>query len=795
MKFVLATMIAAVVLLAGETARAQAGGRLVEAVEASDAGINVNIYVQFSCIVRYLSHAPIDLGRSITIRLRLGGDCGLSNFGTPSERPLISGDSSFLKTARLEELLPGEVALTLEWEKEVHFVLAPTADLRGVRVRLLEALPGREGKVLIMEQGDPASGYAVNLESARSTFSQEQIEVSSKLLQMQTYVSTIELEGSIWYRLRAGPISTRRDADRLLAAAREHYPRAWLGINDEMRSATDVVPVPPSVNPTVPVDPPMPERERQALVAEARTAMARRDYPRAIDLLTKLNRQPEFPHRDRQQEMLGLAREKSGQLAHAKAEYEEYLRRYPEGSAAGRIRSRLRVLASAGRSGRSGTLGGFGDDDRSWVMSGSASQIYRWESIALETPESSTEQQSQNAIYTDGDFIARHRGERFDFISRVSAGFAKDLMSDGPGDRTRVSYAFAELNDRERGIAGRIGRQSRNDSGLLGSFDGLFGSYQLANRVTLKGSVGLPVESSREVPQTDRRFVGLAADFGPYNDKWDFGVFAVAQEYSGEPDRRAVGLEARYFVPGRTIVGLVDYDFFHSTLNSAILIGSLQLPAQWIASFNIDHRLAPVLTTRNALIGQPFDSLDEMLATFSPDQIHQLARDRTPITDLYSLSLTRPLSERFYFAFDVYGARSAGTPASGGVAATPTSGLAQAVQMQLIGSSLWRSGDLFTVAARYEESDSMEVQSVGLITRLPLWGNWRIGPRLRIDRRTLTLDDAKELVYVPALRVDYQRGNTWVEIEMGAELGGRDLPPEDETWERYYFGLGYRVGF
>lgn len=93
MKSLVATMLVAVCLIGGETARAQAGGRLVEAVEASDAGINVNIYIQFSCIVRYLSHAPIDLGRSVTIRLRLGGDCGLSNFGIPSERPLISGDS------------------------------------------------------------------------------------------------------------------------------------------------------------------------------------------------------------------------------------------------------------------------------------------------------------------------------------------------------------------------------------------------------------------------------------------------------------------------------------------------------------------------------------------------------------------------------------------------------------------------------------------------------------------------------------------------------------------------------
>jgi len=52
------------------------------------------------------------------------------------------------------------------------------------------------------------------------------------------------------------------------------------------------------------------------------------------------------------QELLGLARERSGQLAHAKAEYEEYLRRYPSGEAAERITRRLATLRAASLSAR-----------------------------------------------------------------------------------------------------------------------------------------------------------------------------------------------------------------------------------------------------------------------------------------------------------------------------------------------------------------------------------------------------------------------------------------------------------
>ncbi len=44
---------------------------------------------------------------------------------------------------------------------------------------------------------------------------------------------------------------------------------------------------------------------------------------------------------------MGLVRERAGQLAQAKAEYEEYLRRYPDRPGAARVRGRLQALAAA----------------------------------------------------------------------------------------------------------------------------------------------------------------------------------------------------------------------------------------------------------------------------------------------------------------------------------------------------------------------------------------------------------------------------------------------------------------
>lgn len=777
--------------LAPVTGLAQTIGRFVDVVEAVPSDRHVDVLVQFSCAIRYVSHSPTDFGSSAIIRLRPGVDCGSAI--RPEQAP-VGGLQELVRNAVVETFVPGEATLTLTFSRPLHFVLVPTSSGRGLRVRLLDANTTR-GRVSIIERDGQGGAFAINLDSSMVPFDDEAIRAASERLRMVAYVSTLELEGRIWYRLRVGPIGARKDAERILAAAQQSYPRAWLAIDDEPTQLGPGTTV-SDVLPTTPVDPPLPDAERRTLMVAGRSALARRDYSRAVELFTKLTRQPEYADRARAQELLGLTRERAGQLAHAKAEYGEYLRRYPEGEAATRIRARLRTLASAGRRGVLGSGSGTWEEQSAWRLSGGASQMYRWDRSAVTTAEAAIEQQNQNAIYTDADVTARRRGERFDLIGRVAAGYAKDLLVGGPGDQTRVATAFIELDDRQLGWATRLGRQTRNSGGLLGTFDGLFASYRLRRALELSAAIGYPVESTRESPETDRRFLGLSAELGPFRDRWDVTAFVVAQNLAGETDRRAIGLEGRYFVPGRTLVALLDYDVYFGELNSLALMGNVQLPGRWVVSFSADHRRSPVLTTRNALIGQPVDRLDDLLTLFGPDEISALAKDRTPISESWSLSVGRPLGERFQLSFDAFAMRADSTPASGGVPETPTIGPDWSLQLQLSGTNLVKSSDLWVLTARQQVSDTFTTQSLSLATRLPVGsGAWRIGPRLRIDRRASARDDSRELLYVPTLRIDHQRGASWFELEAGAEFGNRDVPADRERTRRHYLGVGYRLYF
>lgn len=804
-------------LAAGTPVFAQLPGfgvpRLVDVVQVSDNNDQVDLTMIFNCSMRFVTQLPASEGREVHIQLAPLSDCGVNPLGQlPAEIPPLSGGAGIVSAARLESLAPGQVTLTLSFVRNEHFVLAQGADLRGLRLRLIDHARHR-GSITVGQSEEAVNNFAINLDAQPKPFDPTDIERAHERLHAPAFVSETEVDGEKWYRLRIGPIERRSEADRLLNLALSFYPRAWLAIGDDAVTSDPNL-ITPQLQPLPPVekigtDPPLAAEELKSTLAAARTALGARDYPKAIALLTKLQRQPEFPERARAQELLGLARERAGQLAHAKAEYEEYLRRYPNGEAAERIAFRLRILRAAetqARTGRSvsGEPGG-------WELSGGFGQMARYDGsrVSNGTPPPNTlppaaETDNENALFTDLDLLARRRGDTYDFLARLSAGYDKLFGADSAlGSSSRVSLASVEALDRPLGLLVRLGRQAHNEDGILGTFDGLFASWQLRPAWAVNAAVGFPLEQLTVTPQTQERFETLALAFTPPNAHWDGSLFVASQEFDGLRDRQAVGAEGRYLTQRASLVGVVDYDTFYHSLNTASLLGTLQLPARWSVSFDAEHRNSPVLTTRNALIGQPFTDLNQLQQVFTPDQIYQLARDRTPVTDNYSLTASRPLGQRLQFTAIVSGSQTGATPASGGIEAQPASGLLLTYQAQLYANDLWRTGDFNVITLTHGDTEIGRIDSVSLTSRFPVGGAWRLGPRLTVDRLSGLTDGSSETSYLPSVLLDYQRGNKLLQLEAGGQLGQREaflaLPNgqfvQTQTTTRYYVSVSYRISF
>ncbi len=493
-------------------------------------------------------------------------------------------------------------------------------------------------------------------------------------------------------------------------------------------------------------------------------------------------------------------------LAHAKAEYEEYLRRYPAGEAAERIARRLATLRAASTSARTGT-GGSSESTTGWSLSGGVAQMYRYDSTNVSNTTSNgtivvpnnSQTQKQNSLYSDVDVLARRRGERIDLIARVSAGYAKNFAggsATSTDDSTkRISVASIEVTDRKWGLLGRVGRQSQNSGGVLGTFDGAFASWQIIPSLGLNVAAGYPVEQTNGGIQSKRNFWAVAIPYARPGAHWDASIFFAQQRFDGYTDRRGAGLEARILLPRSSLTALLDYDVYFKSLNAAALLGTVQLPDRWSLSFDAEQRNAPVISLRNALIGQNATSIADLQTVFTNDEIQQYARDRTAVSSNYSFTATRPLGQRYQFSATVDAEKIGATPASGGVPEQLGTGLTLSYQAQIYGSNLWRNGDFNVLSASYSNTETGKIASLAATSRMPVGGDWRLGPRLTIDRRQLTSDGSTELALLPSVLLDFQRGRKLLQFEAGSQLGKRDSTVQTQNTKRYYVSLAYRIGF
>ena len=543
-------------------------------------------------------------------------------------------------------------------------------------------------------------------------------------------------------------------------------------------------------------------RAAAAAMDEGRAALRRNNIGGAMQLFMKVLRYPENPYSAEARELLGLAHQRGGQLAEARAEYEEYLRRYPGSEASERVAQRLAGITTAsgepaaplrvpnGRPTRTLPIGHFAPThETTWALVGGVSTFYirddsfrtaRDPSVAPDpTADPDAHAIHQNEILSTVDLMTTWNNDDTKGRIRFSGGEEHRFSSNQGAyqvDETGVSALSVDSEVKDWNLRAIVGRQTFNADGVFGRFDGAFLSWQPFPMIKFDLVGGSPASSRYDLPfKNERYFYGAGFGVGPLFGGLETSIYAIEQRDRWLVDREAIGLDLRYVDLNKVGFGTVDYDIRFQRLNAAVLSGSWTLPDTTTIYGGADYRRAPYLSTWNALLNRPFVTLYDMLKaqTETSRQLQQYAYEQTPIYKSVMLGFSHPLTQRLQVGADATIVNLSQPISPIGLdptLATLAAGNEYYYSVQLIGNNIIKDHDMLIGAVRYAQQATDTAYVFDLNSRFPLTDQWWLGPRLRLGYSVFSGTALKQYTVLPSLFVNYQlTSNLSFEAEAGAQ--------------------------
>lgn len=591
------------------------------------------------------------------------------------------------------------------------------------------------------------------------------------------------------------------------------------------------------------------------LVGDGKKALTAKDYGRAIALFTKAVSEGDAATKKEAQEYLGLARERAGQLAHAKAEYKTYLKLYPDGEGAARVKQRLEGVVAAQQDAaeeqfakrnlskaekiaeqkttESGTkkpegnsvagvdnmvnqpisnqrtkrnLGEEPVDPDAWTVNKNASisqYYYRDDSFSsadILKGSMGTHETVQNELISSGDFFLQAENQTYELGLRGAAFNEKGFGTQSDVFESNISTIYMDAKHKPSGLFTRLGRQSRSTGGVFGRFDGVNAGIEINKDLKFQGVLGSPVFSRDAKPfADDRLFYGASIDYTFPNQEWATSAYLIQQTVDGVVDRRALGAEVRYAGKEMFAYSGLDYDIYYGEINNAYISATWNYMEGGSIYGTVDYRHVPFLLTSNSLMGQGIDDLPSLVDLLGTDDVVQLAEDRTASARSATLGATYPLTDQWQIAIDATIADYSGTPASVAptpIDAIPNPGIEFYGSAQLTGTSVFTENDSLGFGLRYSENDSTRLYLADTSYRYPVNEKLRINSRFRTSVRDSKTADSQQLLLMPTIGLRYRLDNNWnFEIEGGARW--------EQTWAAagndenldLLLNIGYRYEF
>jgi hypothetical protein len=755
----------------------------------------------------------------------------------PSER-LVTGHGEMPDITVTDEATGRDGAsrrLTLRLSRPAVFQVRAGRGDRTIEVVLEglgHAIPAPSTPVAQQPPAEPGR-FQITLLQSDSPELQLDTPIPAALDRYQVFTARRDVAGRTIHEVAIGYFETLVEAEAARRTLLRRFPRAAIV------ALQPPAPRPPAdaaaATPGLVARPPAPvpgevEPQAAALLAEAREAAGRQDWAAALERLNRLLNLPPNAATREGQELAGQVRLAAGDTERARAEFETFLKLYPTGADADRVRDQLARLpqVAEARPRRRAQV------EPTTTVSGSLSTFYFGGVSKIRTQEfldspisglpelasaSTLSGVDQSQMLANVDLNWRHRDADRDMRVVFRDSYTTDLL-DGDRNRNRLSAAYVEHRSLTLGTHVKLGRQSPIGGGVLGRFDGVQAGYAFRPKWRLNAVLGAPAD---KLLGSNRHFYGASIDADALTPQFGGSLYAIQQMIDGEIDRRGLGAEMRYFNGGVSATGLLDYDQVLEGLNIASLQGTWLLPDTTVVNFLVDRRSTPVLMLGNALFfGVPIpaptatDPLGTRLATSLADLFgngYTLAglRNSVKLNTSYTtqglLGVTTPIAANWQAGADLRITNLAAIPPIP-VILPLGQGKSdnQSVGLQLIGTNLYSSRDTHVFNASLLHGSSQLVApaggSIGYRGVLLSYNNSSqiseallLEPSLRLYVQTDS-NDARTTRWMPGLRVTWRvHKQISIESELAAELGKVTSPTLADDSTRVFYYVGGRYDF
>lgn len=569
---------------------------------------------------------------------------------------------------------------------------------------------------------------------------------------------------------------------------------------------------------------------RANTLEQARNELLDGDYEAGIEIYRSILASGAAAAHPEALEYLGVALEKSGRADQALARYRDCLQRFPASAGAARVRQRFAALEATMAAAAApmppprvaDQVAGVApspaavpvparktrSESQDWSWFGGLSQDLWFDSYQIDGVDREVE---RSQVLTFANLGLRGQTDRLDVRARLDAGYLHTLSGYEGRDlnQLQVNRALVGVTDEPSGLGIEAGRQSLYQDGVLGRFDGVRGSWRFRDQTRFYVTAGTPVDSPRFQGDSRRPFVSFSAAQEGLFDQLDVRAFAVLRQVEGRSDREAVGGEVRWHRDRWQVIANLDYDLSFNALNSALVHGQLTLTDRVRLFARTQSYALPFISTGNALVGQPFGSVDDLAETegFSDPQLRTLGRDRTSDVWQSTGGFSWTLSQRWYANGSVTYTDTDGSIASGNVAARPRRQEFFS-RVNLIGSSVFRDSDTVVLGYQLQSTTSADTNSLRFELRLPFGrpfgGALRINPMLNLGFRDAAAEGDQQIFIEPGLRLTFRYARRYrLELMGRGRWSSRDLPTalqasglyeEDQLRSSAYFlQLGWRV--